>query len=512
MQPQQIGRVYLVGAGPSDLALFTIKGRQVLEQADAVLYDALVGISILNLIPKQAEKISVGKRAGRHSMKQEEINRLLADKAMEGKITIRLKGGDPFLFGRGGEEAEYLAARGIPYEIVPGVTSALAVPAYCGIPATHRELASSVHIITGHKKQDGQLDIDFEALRRAGGTYIFLMGFHALPNIVQGFLEAGMPPDMPAAVIQNGASAGQRMAVSVLSGIEQEAEKQQLDTPAVIVIGQVAALSARLAWYEKLPLSSSRILVTRPSSRSGKLADALRGLGAEVIEFPTVRTQLTDCAGQLRQVLSHIGDYRYLVFTSPAGVDYFFDLLRQLRLDIRCIGSISIAVIGSASAQALEKYGLIPELMPKHYNSAALGALLNEHIQDGQRVLLLRSSMGSPQLVEEIKHGKQIQVTDLAIYDTIYETKDFYGIKELLEAGGIEMAMFTSASTVRGFVQAVQGADVTNVQAVCIGRPTAEQAACYGMQAVISEKETIESMVQAVVDIKTRKCKGSIWN
>lgn len=498
-KPHTTGKVYLVGAGPSDIALLTIKGRQVLEQAQAVLYDALIGAGILNLIPREAEKINVGKRAGHPSMKQEEISRLLADKALEGKTVVRLKGGDPFLFGRGGEELELLVQYQIPYEIVPGVTSAVAVPAYNGIPLTHRDAASSVHIITGHKKQGAPLAVDFKALLQAGGTYVFLMGVSAMHEILQGFLDAGMAPDTPAAVLQEGTSARQRNVISTAAELEAEAERQEIGTPAVIVIGDVAALGNRFAWYEKLPLSHSRILVTRPSSSSKKLADTLRSLGAEVLEQPAIRTQIRDCAQQLKEILLKIADYRYMVFTSPAGVDYFFALLEKLKLDIRCIGGVSLAVIGSATGEALKKRGLLPELMPEQYNSIALGKLLNESMQEGGQVLLLRSAMGNPRLAEEIQRGKQIKVTDLAIYDTIYETEDFCGIKELPAAGQLDMVMFTSAATVRGFAQTVQGVDLKKIHAVCIGQMTAAQAAAYGMQITVAEKETIESMIEAAV-------------
>lgn len=502
-KPHTTGKVYLVGAGPSDIALLTIKGRQVLEQAEVVLYDALIGAGILNLIPREAEKIDAGKRAGCPSMKQEEINQLLVNKAMDGKTVVRLKGGDPFLFGRGGEELELLAKHQIPYEIVPGVTSAIAVPAYNGIPVTHRDMASSVHIITGHKKQGAPLAVDFKALLQAGGTYVFLMGVSAMHDILQGFLDAGMAPDTPAAVLQEGTAAGQRSVAATAASLEAEAKRQKIGTPAVIVIGDVAALGNRFAWYEKLPLSHSRILVTRPSSGSGKLADALRSLGAEVLEQPAIRTQIRDCAQQLHEILLKIADYRYMVFTSPAGVDYFFTLLEKLKLDIRCIGGISLAVIGSATGAALKKRGLLPELMPEQYNGAALGKLLNASMREGEQVLLLRSAMGNPKLIEEIQRGKQIQVTDLAIYDTIYETDDFYGIKEQAAAGQIEMVMFTSASTVRGFVQTVQGVDLKKIHAVCIGQMTAAQASAYGMQITVSEKETIESMIEAAVSCHT---------
>lgn len=506
--PHTTGKVYFIGAGPSDPGLLTIKGLQALKQAQVVIYDALIGPGIQGLIPQGAEKILVGKRAGRHSMEQEKINQLILGHAQKGRRVVRLKGGDPFLFGRGGEELELLLAHQIPYEIVPGVTSAIAVPAYAGIPVTYRGIASSVHILTGHKKRDEPLDIDFEALLRAGGTYVFLMGMSAMHEIASGFLQAGMPPDMPAAVIERGTGARQRSVFASLASLEEEARRQDMEAPAVIVIGEVAALGRRFAWRERLPLSKSRILVTRPASRSGKLADLLRELGAEVLEMPTIRTQIRDCGQQLSEALRQIDKYAYMVFTSPSGVDYFFELLDKLELDVRCIKSVKLAVIGNATGEALKKRGLRPALMPGHYNGIALGRLIRQSMQAGGEVLLLRSAMGGMELVREIQAeaDKQIQVTELAIYDTIY-TQDTCNIdvKTFIENGQVDMAMFTSASTVQGFVRMAEGMDYAKIHAVCIGRTTASQASAYGMQVHLAQKETVESMVQTAVLLQEAK-------
>ncbi len=527
MNSEKTGKVYLAGAGPSDIGLLTLKTLQVLSRAQTVIYDALIGPSIHSLIPHQAEKIPVGKRAGRHSMKQEEINRLIVKKALEGRIVVRLKGGDPFLFGRGAEEVQALLAHGIPYEIVPGVPSAVSVPAYAGIPVTCRGMASAVHILTGHKKLDEPLEIDFKALTAAGGTCVFLMGMSALHEIVNGFLNAGMDAEMPAAVIEQGTGARQRTILAPLKELGQKVQKQHAQTPAVIVIGKTAAFAEKFRWYEKQPLFGCRIIVTRPAARSGKLSDMLRELGAEVIEMPAIYTQKRDCAREFLDILPQIRKYRYMIFTSPSGVDYFFELLENLDLDIRCIGDIRLAVIGSATKDALRKHGLKPALMPARYNGAALGKLLNQSLQDGEKVLLLRSSMGSRELVKEIQSGKQIQVTDLAIYDTIY-TADEGCLQESSDwqkavpgncrtessdwqkaASGncrtddsqADMVMFTSASAVRGFVQMAQGADYAKIHAVCIGRMTADQAAYYGMQVHLAEQETVESMTKAALQL-----------
>lgn len=509
------GKVYFVGAGPSDPGLLTVKGLQALQSAQAVIYDALIGPGICSLIPQTAEKIPVGKRAGRHSVKQEEINRLILEQAQKGRTVVRLKGGDPFLFGRGGEELELLLAHGIPYEIVPGITSALAVPAYAGIPVTYRGISSSVHILTGHKKQDEPLDMDFEALVRAGGTYVCLMGMSALHEIVSGFLQAGMSADMPAAVIEQGTGARQRTVFAKLSALEEEVKKQRLLAPAVIVIGKTVSCAEKYAWRDKLPLSGCRIVVTRPASRSKKLTRLLQELGAEVMEQPSIRTQLRECVSQLEEALDRIAEYDYMVFTSPAGVDYFFALLDRMERDIRCIGMVRLAAIGSATADALKKRGLRVDLVPKRYNSEALGALLHESVPEGGKVLLLRSSIGNRELVPLIQGSRQITVTDVAIYDTVLNTDGdlvltqescvLPGPSETKQSAehGLEadMVMFTSASAVRGFVQMTKGLDYTKVCAVCIGRMTADQASAYGMCVHTAEKETVESMAEAAVQL-----------
>lgn len=525
----QTGKVYLVGAGPSDPGLLTVKGYRILKQAQVVIYDALIGPGIYSLIPQEAEKISVGKRAGCHSVKQEEINRLILEHAQKGKRVVRLKGGDPFLFGRGGEELELLTLHQIPYEIVPGVTSAIAAAAYAGIPVTHRAVSSGVHILTGHKKQKEPLDIDFQALYRAGGTCVFLMGLSALHEIVAGFLNAGMPPDTPAAVIGQATGANQRSVTATLAVLEADVRKKQIEAPAVIVIGQTVSFAQRYAWRERLPLHGARILITRPAERGKRLADLLEELGAEVVQMPTIRTQIRDCGRQLAEQLSQIAEYQYLAFTSPAGVDYFFELLDQLQTDVRCIGAVRLAAIGSATGEALKKRGLRPDLIPEQYHSIALGRLLRQSMKGTGRVLLLRSSMGSRELIDEIQAGaqssadefaereageetkNQIQVTDLAIYDTLYtqESQDVF-IKTLAEDGQISMVMFTSASSVRGFVRMTKGADYSNVRAVCIGHVTANQAAAYGMQVYQAEKETMESMAEAAV--KLQQGRIEVWN
>lgn len=501
------GKVWLVGAGPGDLGLFTIKGREILQQAEVVVYDRLVGESILNLIPRKAECIDVGKRAGNHTIPQEQINQILLKKAQQGKRVVRLKGGDPFLFGRGGEELELLAEQEIPFEIVPGVTSAFAVPAYNGIPVTHRKLASSVHVITGHKKKDQPLQLDYEALVRLGGTLVFLMGGAAIQVICEGLLRAGMNQDMPAAVLQQGTCASQKKIISDIGKLPMIIKEQIIQTPAIFMVGEVCRLGNEFAWYEKMPLFGKKILVTRPRERSGTISNKLRALGAEVLELPAIRTELIASQKRLEEEFEKLLTYDYLVFTSPAGVKLFFEELKDQKRDIRSIGMARIAAIGMGTKKEVQARGLICELMPDIYDGEHLGILLGEICKAGERILIPRAEQGSAQIIKEIEKRVQVEITDLPIYRTIYEKpSELVDEKKQIEQGEIHMAVFTSASTVRGFAKATQGLNYEMVQAVCIGRQTQEAAKELGMKTMVSEKATVDSLVEACVKAAQQEC------
>lgn len=513
---EKAGKVWLVGAGPAGVELLTIKAKSVLEQADVVVYDALVGQSVMDVIPDHVEKINVGKRAGSFFMPQEEINALLPSLAKQGKKVVRLKGGDPFVFGRGGEEMDALVENGIPFEVVPGVTSATSVPAYFGIPVTHREFASSVHIITGHPKGGEELRINYPALKEAGGTLVFLMGILHLHPIVSGLLEAGVEPKTPAAILQQGGSGGQRKISATLDTLEEEAKKQEILMPAMIIVGEVAGLSEKYAWFEKLPLFGKKFLTTRPRERSGELAEKLRELGAEVVELPTIEIEGIHPNPKLREEIARLSDYRFLAFTSPAGVEEWMRELFDMGKDVRFMSGVSIAAIGSGTAQALRRYGLIADLVPEVYHGKALGALIRENCEAGDKVLLARSAISNPELVTELKleNGisnldlsgqmdmqayppdsmrakKEIEVTDLAVYLT--KEKGSAGEYPMEDADGV---FFTSSSTVRGFASLFSGTDFSKVRALCIGETTARTAKEYGMQIKIAKEATVEGLVE----------------
>lgn len=498
MDRKNMGKVWLVGAGPSDPGLFTLKGKQVLEQAETVVYDALVGQSVLNLIPAKAERINVGKRASNHLMQQEEINRLLAEKALEGKRVVRLKGGDPFLFGRGGEELELLSKEGIPYEVVPGVTSALAVPAYNGIPVTHRDYCSSLHIITGHKRKGQAYDIDFEALVRTKGTLVFLMGAAALADICQGLLAAGMAPETPAAVLQQGTTAKQKRIVATLDSLLEETEKQGVETPAIIVAGNVCGLADTFAWYEKLPLAGYKILVTRPKELISQMAEKLRNKGAEVLELPAIRTEAVKDSPFLQACFARLETYDWIVFTSPSGVRIFFEEMERQARDVRCLAGAKIAAIGAGTAKELKKHGILADLTPEVYEGGALGAAVAKEARAGERILIPRAAAGGQELIEELEKKQGLLIDDAALYDTFYENQTLIDEKAEFEQGKIDYAVFTSASTVHGFAKATAGLDFSLVKAVCIGRKTQEAANAYGMQTFVSEKASMDSIVEKI--------------
>ncbi|MEG1505251.1 MAG: uroporphyrinogen-III C-methyltransferase [Lachnospiraceae bacterium] len=502
---EEIGKVWIAGAGPGDMQLLTLKTRELMTHAQVVVYDALVSVEILSLIPEETLKINVGKRSGHHPVPQEEINQILLQQAKKGKQVLRLKGGDPFIFGRGGEELELLLQEQIPFEIVPGVPSVSAVPAYAGIPITHRDYTSSFHVITGHPKKDGSLHLDYESLVKFNGTLIFLMGISSMDCICKGLMEAGMDGDMPAAVLEKGTTARQRKVISSVSQLVCDSKKAQIQTPAMIVVGKVCSLSKQFAWAEDRPLGGRQILLTRPKERSAELANKLRKLGAQVIELPSIATKLTVSGETLQNALERISSKQeeWLVFTSPTGVELFFEQLEIMQYDIRRIfrkqPEMKIAVIGSATKKALKSRGLWADLMPKIYCGSELGALLAKTAKPKSKITILRAETGSPLLVEKLEE-KNLQVFDIALYQTICHADETLKekITELFCNQEIDGATFTSASTVRGFAATFEQLDYTMVKAICIGEQTKAEADRYGMQTVVSKEATMDSMIECM--------------
>ena len=569
------GKVWLVGAGPGDRGLFTLKGLEVLQNAEVVVHDALIGDEVLTLIPENAVKINVGKRASHHRMEQDQINRTLLEQAQAGKRVVRLKGGDPFLFGRGGEELELLAENNIPFEVVPGVTSAFAVPAYNGIPVTHRDFTSSVHIITGHRRASkgpdvsadkypaagigtgtpeekigsagagpgdaDSLGIDYEALVRTHGTLIFLMGLSNLPAIMKGLLLAGIDPDLPAAVLEKGTTARQRRVLATVSTLEQEAAGAQIQAPAIIVVGEVCRLADSFAWAEKRPLAGKKILLTRPKELISEMAVRLRRAGAEVLEMPAIETVPIEPNPALDRKMAELraGDKRpdWIIFTSPSGVRIFMERLLSEQ-DIRVLAGIKIAVIGEGSAKKLRTYGIRADFMPSVYDGETLGRELARKIRQESaeaelqkpaeekihsfaeenvhysaeetlqrsaeadplvRILIPRATIGNPELTEELQKAGNVEISDIAIYDTRYVSPELIDVPAQIRKGEIDYAVFTSASTVRGFSAVMKDTDLSGFKAICIGRQTRAAAEARGMETRMAEKATLDALVEAVM-------------
>ena len=490
------GKVTLVGAGPGDPGLLTQKGLEALQQAEVVVYDRLVGAAILALMPETAEQINVGKQASHHPIPQDQINRILLEKALEGKNVVRLKGGDPFLFGRGGEELELLAAHGVPFEEVPGITSAIAAPAYGGIPVTHRDCCSSLHIVTGHQRAGKELDIDFEALVRTKGTLVFLMGVTALPQICAGLLAAGMDPATPAAVVERGTTPAQRRISATLGTLPETAERAKVVSPAVIVVGGVCALAEQFDWFDNLPLKGKTVVVTRPKERIGTLSARLRALGAEVWEYPCIATVPLDPCPDLDGVMERLGDYEWLVLTSPAGVEALWRWLEAHGKDARALGRVKLAAIGPGTDGELNRHGLKADYVPEVYDAAHLGAGLPA----SGRALILRAEEGSPALTEKLAE-RNIGFDDMATYRTVYENPRSQELRELVEGEDLTLVTFTSASTVKGFVSSVgEDADFSHMVGMCIGAQTAAQAKAFGIPVRVAGKATIDALVNLIVE------------
>lgn len=499
------GKVWLAGAGPGDAGLLTVKTRELLKEADVIIYDALVGAEILSLISSDKEMIYVGKRSGKHSASQDEINNILVQEAFKGKKVLRLKGGDPFVFGRGGEEVETLVENRIPFEVVPGITSASAVPTYAGIPITHRDFASSFHVITGHAKKGGSLNINYEALVNMNGTLLFLMGIGALSKICQGLLDAGMEETMPAAVIEKGTTARQRKVISDIKHIAEKVKEANLQTPAIIIVGKVCALSGQFNWLIHRPLAGRTFILTRPRQNITSLAEKLRHLGAQVLEMPTIRTVPIADNMDLENVLKAKADICWMVFTSAIGVDVFFEKLQQMNWDIRMLFSnksqIKFAVIGEATGQRLRTYGLCPDLMPEVYDARHLGTQLARRLESNSEVLILRAKQGSKELLPPLCEAGLL-VKDIPLYDTIYETPTAIDneIIPMIREGCFDAVIFTSGSTVRGFVERIQEKEIRKqIRAICIGNQTAAVAKENEMTVQIAEKASEDSIIECVL-------------
>jgi len=495
------GKVYLVGAGPGDPGLITVKGLKVLEKADTVIYDYLANPELLSHCREDAELIYVGKKGGSHTLSQEEINKLLAKKALEGKLVVRLKGGDPFLFGRGGEEIEELIKHDIPFEVIPGVTSAIAVPAYAGIPVTHRNFTSTLAIVTGHEAEGKEESrIDFSALAKLG-TLVFLMGVKNLPYIVGNLIKEGKSQDTPCAVIQWGTTPKQKLATGTLENIVDKVAEAGITAPAIIVVGEVVSLREKFKWFENKPLFGKRILVTRTREQASKLKEALVELEAQVFEVPTIKVEyiLND---ETLTKLKELPKYDWLVFTSENGVLAFFSALAKLDLDLRFIANQKVAVIGPGTESALKKYFIKPDLIPeKDYTQEGLLSAFSSVDLKGKRVLLLRAKVAREVLPKGLAElGANVEI--LPIYETKLPEESKEKLISILRQG-VDVITFTSSSTVENFFKLLERTEVelSKVLFAVIGPITANTLRQYGFEPeIIAKENTIPGLVSAILE------------
>lgn len=496
------GIVYLVGAGPGDEDLITRKGLNVLREADVVVYDSLASSSLLNEVKEDAELIYAGKRSSHHHLKQYETNELLVKLALEGKNVVRLKGGDPYIFGRGGEEGQELREAGVDFVVVPGISSSYSVPAYCGIPVTHRDFASSFHVITGHEgnHKNGATVLDYGTLAREEGTLVFLMGLKNLPNIAASLMENGKDPKTPVGVLQEGTTARQKIATGTLENIVEIVEKEGIQTPAITVVGDVVSLHDVLNWYGNKPLSGQRVLVTGSRSMVDRLSPLLKEEGAEAISFSLIRTEKMETEA-FTQAMEEIDSYTWIVLTSANGVHCFFDKLKEQRKDIRSLRDVHFAVIGDGTKKALESYGIYSDFMPTAYSSQDMAAAMTPLMKEEDRVLLLRAQEANAVLPDALKKAG-IAHTCVSLYHTVVDERKADELSRLIR--NVDYITFASSSAVKAFTAMVENLDEVKGKYISIGPVTSKTAEDKGLHlAKTAITYTAEGIVEAILqDVK----------
>ena len=492
------GEVYLVGCGPGDPELITVKGMRLLKDADTIIYDRLINSRMLDFANPNAELINVGKSSKSTKLEQEKINQIIIEKAKLGKKVVRLKGGDPFLFGRGGEESEILSKHHIPFHVVPGVTSAIAAPSYAGIPVTHRKIASSVTFVSGNEDINKKnSNINWTAISNTGGTIVVLMGRSKLNKITHELINGGINPNTPAAIIRWGSEPHQKTITGTVANISLLADKQQLLPPVALVIGDVVNLRNELNWFETLPLFGKRILVTRTRNQASKLSMLLSEQGATPIELPTIEIVPTNIK-PLQERIRKINEFSWIVFTSSNSVEIFFKALINLGFDTRKLFDITIAAIGSTTKFSLESYGVKNVIMPKTFNTESLGNLIVKKSIANENILLPRSQLGHDEFVTKLQSAG-LQVTQIDIYKTVIPKKSKTISNEIFQ-DGIDIATFTSSSTVNGLVDLLGGINqLKNVNIASIGPVTQAAVEKVGLSSnILASESTVESLVEAI--------------
>ena len=499
-------KVYLVGAGPGDPGLLTLRGKACLQEADVVLYDHLANPALLDYVSPEAERIYVGRRGCGTYRPQGEINQLMLEKVREGKCVVRLKGGDPFVFGRGGEEAEWIVEHQVPFEVVPGVTSAVAVPAYAGIPVTHRTLASTVAFITGHEDPNKEETVlEWPRFAAADGTLVFLMGVKNLSMIVSRLIEEGKSVDTPVALVRWGTYAKQRTVVGTLRDIVDRAKAADMRPPTVVVVGEVVRLREQLNWFETQPLFGKRVLVTRAKTQASELSDLIRAQGGEPIECPTIDFVPPDDWAEVDEAIEQLATYQWLVLTSVNGVKAFMQRLWHHGHDARALAGLQICCIGPRTAEEVRRFGIDADLVPETFQAEGLIDVLKRAGVSGQRVLLARAAQAREVLPEELERsGAFVRV--VKVYKTVVPVIERERVQQLFREHSIDVVTFASSSTVRNFSQLFDGAHdlkkrLNGTIIASIGPITAKTIRETGLDVhVMAAQNTIPALVQSLVD------------
>jgi len=510
------GKVYLVGAGPGDPRLITIRGMQCIKECTAIVYDRLASPRLLRYARPDVKRVYVGKLPDRHTMKQEEINQLLVDLALEGHIVTRLKGGDPTIFGRVGEEAALLNQHDITYEIVPGITSAISVPAYAGIPVTHRDHASSLSIVTGHESPD-KLDrsIYWDKVTNATGTLLFLMGVAKIDYISKQLMKHGRSPATPVALVRWGTTPEQETLVGTLENIAELVEQRKFESPAIIIVGDVVKQRDELLWYEKMPLFGMRVLVTRARSQASEFAELIEALGGEPCEFPVIevrKPQDTSMLEAIKTSVSNAERYDWLGFTSVNGVDYFFQALQEYGIDVRRFYRAKIAAVGPKTAESLQQRGLQVDVQAGRYDAEGLVEVLSHCMQAGERILLPRGDLARSVLPEQLK-AQGILADEISVYETVVAQQQDPIVLDWIKSNHIHMLTFTSSSTVHNLIQVLQQngfedpiSVLSQYHIASIGPITSKTITDYGLKVTVeAEEATIESLTAALVGYNAKR-------
>ena len=495
------GKVYLVGAGPGDYKLMTLKGLECIRKSDVIVYDRLANIDYLKEAKENCEFINVGKASSNHLLPQDDINRLIADKALEGKVVTRLKGGDPYVFGRGGEEAEILREEGIDFEVVPGITSAIGGLCYAGIPITHRDHASSFHVVTGHPRNDGKetKEINWQALANVKGTLVFLMGIANLQHISENLIKEGKDKNTPVAFISWATRSNQRVVTATLENAYEVAVKENIKPPTLIVVGTVVNLREKLNFFEEKPLFGKNIVVTRYRTQSSLLSEKIRDMGGNPIEIPTIKIQKVEDNCELESEINRIKDYTYIVFSSKNAVDIFFDKLNDMNYDARVLCNSKICAVGSETAKAIKAKGIIADIVPKRYVAEGLYEELKDIINENDKILIPRAKNARDFLVNKL--SEKSYVKEVITYESVIDADNKNLALQVIDDEEVEYITFASSSTVKNFMTLIGENNIKKLndkKIISIGPITSKTIEDFGVEIY---KEADEATIDSMIDI-----------